>query len=123
MATLSDGEWENRNRPPLRRWATRDGLGGRRCSWGVVTTAAGQRQENLRRGLGGVDKFEPVSGGGEMDHSEETAGQLVVAGGDGAVDLQVTEHAFDAIALLVERAVHSASVRSPLLKPASKKQP
>jgi hypothetical protein len=40
-----------------------------------------------------------------MDHSEETAGQLVVAGGDGAVDLQVTEQAFDAIALLVERAV------------------
>lgn len=40
-----------------------------------------------------------------MDHSEETAGQLVVAGGDGAVDLQVTEHSFDAIALLVERAV------------------
>jgi len=40
-----------------------------------------------------------------MDHSEETVGQLVVAGSDGAVDLQVTEHAFDAIALLVERAV------------------
>jgi len=40
-----------------------------------------------------------------MDHSEETAGQLVVASGDGAVDLQVTEHAFDAIALLVECAV------------------
>ena len=40
-----------------------------------------------------------------MDHSEETAGQLVVASGDGAVDLQVTEHAFDAIALLVERPV------------------
>ena len=56
-------------------------------------------------GLGGVDKFEPASRGGEMGHSEETAGQLVVAGDDGAVDLQVTEHAFDAIALLVERAV------------------
>jgi hypothetical protein len=27
----------------------------------------------LLRGLGGVDKFEPVSGGGEMDHSEEAA--------------------------------------------------
>jgi hypothetical protein len=35
-----------------------------------------------------------------MDHSEETAGQWVVAGGEGALDLQVTEHAFDAIALL-----------------------
>src|SRR5262245_18839829 len=61
-----------------------------------------------RCGLGGVDKFEPVSGGGEMDHSEKTAGQLVVAGGDGAVDLQVT------------KTRHSDSVRSPLLKPASK---
>ncbi|WP_176454555.1 hypothetical protein [Tardiphaga sp. OK246] len=40
-----------------------------------------------------------------MDHSEETAGQLALAGGDGAVDLQVTEHAFDAIALLAGNAV------------------
>lgn len=56
-------------------------------------------------GLGGVDKFEPVSGGGDMDHAEEAVGELVVAGGDGPVDLQVTEHALDAIALLVERAV------------------
>jgi len=27
-----------------------------------------------------VDKFEPVSGGGEMDHAEEAVGQLVIAG-------------------------------------------
>lgn len=55
--------------------------------------------------LGGVDKFQPVSGGGEVDHAEEAAGELVVAGGNGAIDLQVAEHAFDAIALLVERPV------------------
>ena len=58
-----------------------------------------------RRLLGGVDKFEPVSGGGEVDHAEEAAGKLVVAGGDGAVDLEVAEHALDAVALSVERPV------------------
>ena len=51
--------------------------------------------------LGSVDKFEPVSGGGEMDHAEEAVGQLVVARGDSAVDLEMAEHAFDAVALLV----------------------
>ena len=40
-----------------------------------------------------------------MDHAEEAAGQFVVAGGDGAVDLEVAEHALDAVALLVQRAV------------------
>ena len=40
-----------------------------------------------------------------MDHAEEAVGQLIVAGGDGAVDLEVTEHALDAVALLVERPV------------------
>ena len=52
-----------------------------------------------------MDKFEPVSGGGEVDHAEEAAGELVITGGDGAVDLEVAEHALDAIALLVERSV------------------
>ena len=55
--------------------------------------------------LGGVDKFEPVSGGGDMDHTEEAVGKLVIARGDGAVDLQMAEHALDAVALLVERPV------------------
>lgn len=55
--------------------------------------------------LGGVDKFEPVSGGGEMDHAEEAVGKLVVAGGDGAVDFEMAEHALDAVALLVERSI------------------
>ena len=31
-------------------------------------------------GLGGVDKFEPVSGGGDMNHAEEAFGELVVSG-------------------------------------------
>jgi hypothetical protein len=40
-----------------------------------------------------------------MDHSEKAAGQLIVSGGDGAVDLEVSEHALDTVALLVERPV------------------
>ena len=55
--------------------------------------------------LGVVDKFEPVSGGGEMDHAKEAIGQLIVSGCDGSVDLELAEHALDPVALLVERAV------------------
>lgn len=40
-----------------------------------------------------------------MDHSEEAIGQLIVAGCDGAVDLELPEHALDAVALLVERPI------------------
>jgi len=40
-----------------------------------------------------------------MDHSEEAIGKLVVACGNGAVNLEVSEHPFDAIALFVERTV------------------
>lgn len=62
--------------------------------------------------LGSVDKFEPVSGGCEIDHSEEAVGKLVIAGGDGPVDFEMAEHALNAVALLVERPVmldcHSA---------------
>jgi hypothetical protein len=50
-----------------------------------------------------VEKFEPVSRGGEVDHAEEAAGQLIVASGDGSVDFEVAEHALDAVALPVER--------------------
>ena len=56
-------------------------------------------------GLGRVDKFEPVSGGGYMNHAKEAVGQLVVAGSDSAVDLELSEHSLDAIALLVERPI------------------
>lgn len=52
-----------------------------------------------------MDKFEPVSGCGKVDHAEEAVGQLIVSGGDRTVDLEVAEHALDAIALLVERPV------------------
>ena len=40
-----------------------------------------------------------------MDHSEEAVGQLIVSGGDGPVDLELPEHALDAIAPLVERPI------------------
>ena len=37
-----------------------------------------------------------------MECSEEAVGQLVISDGDGAVDLERSKHALDAIALLVE---------------------
>jgi len=40
-----------------------------------------------------------------MDHVEEAVGQLIVTGGDGTVDLQVAEHALDAVTLFVEHPV------------------
>jgi hypothetical protein len=52
-----------------------------------------------------VNKFEPVSGGGDMDHAEEAFGELIVAGGDGAVDFQASEEAFDLVSFPVENAV------------------
>lgn len=52
-----------------------------------------------------MDEFEQVAGGRDLDHAEEALGELVVAGGDGAVDLEMTEHALDAVTLLVEGAV------------------
>jgi hypothetical protein len=55
--------------------------------------------------LGGVDKFEPVSGRCDVNHAEEAFGELVVSGCDGAVDFQTPEEAFDVIALPVERPV------------------
>jgi len=59
----------------------------------------------LNQTLGGVDKFEPVSCGSDVDHAEEALGELVIAGGDGAVDFQATEKAFDMVSLFIERAV------------------
>jgi hypothetical protein len=55
--------------------------------------------------LAGVDKFEPVSGGGEVNHSEEATGKLVVAGGDSPIDLEMAEHALDAVTLFVKRPI------------------
>lgn len=55
--------------------------------------------------LGGVDKFEPVFGGGDMDHAEEAFGELIVAGGNSAVDFQTAEEAFDVVSFTIERPV------------------
>ena len=55
--------------------------------------------------LGGVDKFEPVSGGGDMDHTEEAFGELIIPGCDGAVDFQAAEEPFDVVSFSVERPV------------------
>jgi len=55
--------------------------------------------------LGRVDKFEPISDCGEMEHTEEALGELVVSGGDGAVDLEMTDQALDTVALALEALV------------------
>ncbi len=61
--------------------------------------------ERLVTVLGGVDKFEPVSGAGDMYHAEEAFGELIISGGDGAVDFQAAEESFDVVSLPVERPV------------------
>ena len=53
--------------------------------------------------LGGVDIFEPAPGGGKVDHAEEAVRQLIVAGGDGAVEMP--EHRLSVVSLPVEHAV------------------
>lgn len=40
-----------------------------------------------------------------MKHAEEAFGELVVAGCNGAIDLQMTDHALDAVAVAVEALV------------------
>jgi hypothetical protein len=52
-----------------------------------------------------VDKFEPVSCGGDVNHTEEAFGELVIAGGDGTIDFQTPEEAFDVVPFPVERPV------------------
>nr|WP_228720435.1 hypothetical protein [Rhizorhabdus phycosphaerae] len=52
-----------------------------------------------------MDKFEPVSCGGDIDHAKEAVGQLIVSGSDGPIDLEMSKHALDTVALLVERPV------------------
>lgn len=49
-----------------------------------------------------MDEFEQVAGGRDLDHAEEALGELIVAGGDGSIDLEMTEHALDAVSLLIE---------------------
>jgi hypothetical protein len=52
-----------------------------------------------------VDKFEPVSGRCDLNHAEEAFGELIISGGNGAVDFQAAEEAFDVVSLSVERPV------------------
>ncbi|WP_420145893.1 hypothetical protein [Sphingobium sp.] len=52
-----------------------------------------------------MDEFEPVSGCGHIDHAHEAGGKLIISHGNGAADFQMAEHAFDAVALLVERPI------------------
>lgn len=63
-----------------------------------------------------MDEFEPVSGCCDVDHAHEGLCELVVSGGDRPVDLEMAEHALDAVALFVEDAVvlnFHAAVRPP----------
>ena len=48
--------------------------------------------------LCGVDEFEQVSGSNYLEHAEEAFGELVVLGGDRAIDLKMAKHALDTIA-------------------------
>ena len=38
-----------------------------------------------------------------MDHAEEAVGKLVVSGGNGAVDLEMAEHALDRVFMMTLR--------------------
>jgi hypothetical protein len=51
---------------------------------------------------------------GKMKRAEKGAGELVVSRGDSAVDLQVTDHALDAVALAMHAPVAAAGGRVPL---------
>jgi hypothetical protein len=52
-------------------------------------------------GHGGVDKFEPVSGCGDLDQAEEALCDLVAAGFDSAANSQATQEASDVVSLTV----------------------
>jgi len=73
--------------------------------WRQARCVGEEPSARTRGRLDGVDKFEPVSGCGDMDHTEEAFGELVVSGGDGSVDFQAAEEALDVITFLVERPV------------------
>jgi len=49
-----------------------------------------------------VDKFEPIFDCGEMEHSKEAFGKLVVTGCDRAVGLEMADRVFDTVALPVK---------------------
>jgi hypothetical protein len=49
-----------------------------------------------------VDKFEPVSGGCDVNHGQEAFRGLVVPCGDSAIDHEATDKALDPVVLFVE---------------------
>jgi hypothetical protein len=57
----------------------------------------------------GVCSIEPNDSSGEVDGGEEVSGELVIAGSDGAVLLELAEEIFDEMAGLVEVCVVSAA--------------
>lgn len=40
-----------------------------------------------------------------MDHPEVAVGELIIAGSERAIDLELSEHSLESVALLVERGV------------------
>ena len=52
--------------------------------------------------LGSVDKFDPVSGCCEVQHAQKGFSELVIAGCDGAVDLEVADNPFDPVSLAIK---------------------
>ena len=55
--------------------------------------------------LGSVDKFEPITSGSQEQHSKEGFGELVIACGNGAIDLEMTEGTLDPVSLAIETLV------------------
>jgi hypothetical protein len=49
---------------------------------GCLTHFRLRPKAEVRDRLGGVNEFEPVSSGGDMDYSEEAVGELIIAGCD-----------------------------------------
>lgn len=68
-------------------------------NWAITTKGQGGRFAPLGRRL---ISAQPQPHGGELDHREEVAGELVVTGGDAAEVLQLGEEALDEVALAVE---------------------
>jgi len=52
-----------------------------------------------------VDKFEPITSGSQEQHSKEGFGELVIACGNGAIDLEMTEGTLDPVSLAIETLV------------------
>lgn len=64
--------------------------------------------------LSDEDKFEPLSGGGTMNHAEEAIGQPVVADDGAAIDFEMAKRALVPVTLLIEGSGHARSLRDSL---------